>query len=193
MIPPVWSSTKTRGAAPNKPICCAIIATNTDGGGHVANKAGVQIRIIGVGKLRERYVAAACAEFVKRIGPYYPLEVVEVKASLGSQPVTAMREEAERVLRAVHEDDCVWLLDRTGDQLSSVELSRKLADISGAGTRRVTFIIAGTHGGDERLRARANFVWSLSQLTFLHEWARMIVLEQLYRAAKIARNEPYHH
>ncbi len=153
----------------------------------------MQIRVIAVGKLRERYVAAACEDFAKRIGPYYPLDVVEVKASLGSQPVAAMREEAARILRAVHEDDCVWLLDRGGEELSSTDLSRRIADISSAGTRRMTLIIAGSYGADPTLRARADFVWSLSQLTFLHEWARMIVLEQLYRAAKIARNEPYHH
>lgn len=160
---------------------------------HVANKASVQIRIVSVGKLRERYAAAACDEFAKRIGPYYPLEIVEVKASLGSQPTAAMREEAQRILRAVHEDDCVWLLDRTGDQLSSTDLSRMLSGIANAGTRRLVFVIAGTYGAADALRTRADFVWSLSQLTFLHEWARMIVLEQLYRAAKIARNEPYHH
>ncbi len=95
--------------------------------------------------------------------------------------------------RHLREDDCVWLLDRGGDELSSVELSRRIESAANAGTRRMTFVIAGTYGSDDSLRERADFVWSLSALTFLHEWARMIVLEQLYRAAKIARNEPYHH
>jgi 23S rRNA (pseudouridine1915-N3)-methyltransferase len=85
------------------------------------------------------------------------------------------------------------LLDRTGDEPSSEDLSRMLAGVSNQGTRRLTLIIAGTYGAASALRERADFVWSLSRLTFLHEWARMIVLEQLYRAAKIARNEPYHH
>jgi 23S rRNA (pseudouridine1915-N3)-methyltransferase len=153
----------------------------------------MQIRVIAVGKLRERYVTAACEDFRTRIAPYYPLDVVEVKASLGAQPALAMREEAERVLRQVHEDDRVWLLDRTGEQLSSEELSRMVGEVANAGTRRLTLIVAGTYGADESLRKRADFVWSLSKLTLLHEWARMFVLEQLYRAAKIARNEPYHH
>lgn len=104
-----------------------------------------------------------------------------------------MHEEADRLLRQVHEDDVVWLLDRDGDELSSEELSRMVGGITNAGTRRMTLIIAGTYGAHESLRRRSDFVWSLSRLTFLHEWARMIVLEQLYRAAKIARNEPYHH
>lgn len=153
----------------------------------------MQVRIIAVGKLKARYAVQACAEFAKRLGPYFPLEITEVKASDGSQPLQAMREEAERITKHVHEDDCVWLLDRTGDELSSEQLSRMIAGVGNAGTRRMTFVIAGTYGADDSLRERADFVWSLSPLTFLHEWARMIVLEQLYRAAKIARNEPYHH
>ena len=62
-----------------------------------------------------------------------------------------------------------------------------------AGQPRLTLLIAGTYGASTELQARAQFAWSLSKLTLLHEWARMLVLEQLYRAAKIARNEPYHH
>lgn len=153
----------------------------------------MQIRLVAVGKLRERYVNAACADFSERIAPYYPLEVVEVKASLGTAPSLAMSEEAARVLKHIHADDRVWLLDRAGEQLSSEELSRKVGEIANSGTRRLTLVVAGTYGAGEDLRRRADFVWSLSKLTLLHEWARMFVLEQLYRAAKIARNEPYHH
>jgi 23S rRNA (pseudouridine1915-N3)-methyltransferase len=153
----------------------------------------VQIRIVAVGKLKAAYAVQACADFAKRIAPYYPLEIVEVKASDGSQPAQAMRDESERIAKQLHEDDCVWLLDRRGEQFSSEHLSERISRAANAGTRRMAFIIAGTYGADESLRARADVVWSLSPLTFLHEWARMIVLEQLYRAAKIARNEPYHH
>ena len=166
---------------------------NPDMAAAVANSAIVQIRVLAVGKMRERYAAQACAEFEKRLRPYYPVEIVEVKASDGGQPVNAMREEAERIAKHVHEDDCVWLLDRTGEQLSSEQLSRMISAVGNEGTRRLTFVIAGTYGAADSLRERADFVWSLSALTFLHEWARMIVLEQVYRAAKIARNEPYHH
>ena len=166
---------------------------NPDMPAAVANSAIVQIRVLAVGKMRERYAAQACAEFEKRLRPYYPVEIIEVKASDGSQPVNAMREEAERISKHVHEDDCVWLLDRTGDELSSEQLSRMISAVGNEGTRRLTFVISGTYGAADSLRERADFVWSLSALTFLHEWARMIVLEQVYRAAKIARNEPYHH
>jgi len=153
----------------------------------------MQMRIVAVGKVRERYVAQACDEFRKRIAPYYPFEVDEVKASAGTAPQTAIREEGERILKMLQPDEQVWLLERGGAELSSENLSAKIGEIVNAGTRRLTFVIGGTFGTSAALRDRADFVWSLSKLTFLHEWARMIVLEQLYRAAKIARNEPYHH
>ncbi|HZZ64280.1 MAG TPA: 23S rRNA (pseudouridine(1915)-N(3))-methyltransferase RlmH [Candidatus Baltobacteraceae bacterium] len=149
----------------------------------------MNVRMIAVGKVHERYINQACEEFMKRLRPYYPLEVIEVRhAASGS-----LSEEAERILRLLHQDDMVWLLDRAGTQLSSEELSTMLADISHRGTRRLTLVIGGTFGADKRLVERADFVWSLSRLTLLHEWARALVLEQIYRAAKIARNEPYHH
>lgn len=153
----------------------------------------MQLRLIAVGKVRERYIAAACDDFARRLLPYYPLDILEVRASAGSQPAAAMREEAERILGAIHADDYVCLLERSGNQFGSEELSRKLAEVAFTGTRRMVFVVAGTFGADASLVSRANLLWSLSKLTFLHEWARMIVLEQLYRAAKIARNEPYHH
>ena len=153
----------------------------------------MNLRLIYVGKTRTSYVAQACAEYGKRLGPYFPLEEIEVRASDGSDPATAMREEAERVARHLRPDDRVWLLERSGTELSSPELERRLDAVANSGATRLTFVIAGTYGADPTLVARATFCWSLSQLTFLHEWARMFVLEQLYRAAKIARNEPYHH
>ncbi len=153
----------------------------------------MQLRVIAVGKIRERYVAQACADFAARLAPYYPIEVVEVRASPGSRPAEAMAQEAARILKTVSAQDCMWLVDRAGRELSSDELSGMLGRAGVSGKRRISLVIAGTYGADATLQARADFVWSLSRLTFLHEWARMIVLEQLYRAAKIARNEPYHH
>jgi 23S rRNA (pseudouridine1915-N3)-methyltransferase len=153
----------------------------------------MRIRLVVVDKLRARYVAEACAEFRKRLTPYFPYEEVEVRAGNGSDPAAAMREEAGRIIGLLRPDERVWLLERTGAQLTSEDLARKLQDVANEGIARLTFVVGGTYGVDPALRDRADFLWSLSALTFLHEWARMIVLEQLYRAAKIARNEPYHH
>lgn len=153
----------------------------------------MNLRLIYVGKTRTPYVVAACADFGKRLAPYLPLEEIEVRSSDGSDPVAAMREEADRILRHLRPDDALWLLERTGEELASPELAARIGAFAASGAGRLTLAIAGTYGADASLVARANFRWSLSKLTFLHEWARALVLEQLYRAAKIARNEPYHH
>jgi 23S rRNA (pseudouridine1915-N3)-methyltransferase len=153
----------------------------------------VHIRLIAVGKLRESYLAAAAADFRKRLGPYHRLEEIEVKAADGSRPDAAMAAEGEAILRAIAPNDHVWLLERDGIELTSVELAQRLERAPVDGISRVTIVIAGTYGASPAVLERANFRWSLSRLTFLHEWARAIVLEQLYRATKIAKDEPYHH
>ncbi len=153
----------------------------------------MKTRLVAVGRIREAYVREAVADFARRLARIAHLDELEVAASHGSDAVRAMREEGERVLRTIEPSETVWLLERTGRELSSVELSEKIEALAIAGTGRLTIVVAGTYGADPALVARADFLWSLSKLTFLHEWARAIVLEQLYRAAKIARNEPYHH
>jgi len=153
----------------------------------------MHVRIVAVGRVREVYIAAACADFSARLAPYFPLEIVEVRASSDPRAEDAVHEEGERILKAVGAGDRFWLLDRDGKELSSPELSRAIDDVAHSGVRRLTLAVAGTFGAAESVRRRADFVWSLSKLTLLHEWARALLLEQLYRAAKIARNEPYHH
>jgi 23S rRNA (pseudouridine1915-N3)-methyltransferase len=140
----------------------------------------MQLRLIAVGKLREPYLIAAAEDFRRRLRPYHKLEEIEV------------RDDAA-VLHRLRPDDHVWLLERTGTMFSSEEFAQRLERLPVEGISRATFVIAGADGADAALLARANVRWSLSPLTFLHEWARVLVLEQLYRAAKIAANEPYHH
>jgi 23S rRNA (pseudouridine1915-N3)-methyltransferase len=153
----------------------------------------MHVRLVAVDKVRTAYVNDACAEFRKRLQPYYAYEEVEVRAAHGGDPGAAMREEGERILRLLRPSERVWLLDRGGAAFSSETLAKELNTLAHDGTSHLTFVVAGTYGADASLKARADVLWSLSPLTFLHEWARMIVLEQLYRAAKITRNEPYHH
>ncbi len=116
-----------------------------------------------------------------------------MRAADGGDPERAMQTEGEAVLRLLAPTDHVWLLERDGTQFSSEELAERFDALALGGTSRVTFVIAGTYGASPALLARANVRWSLSRLTLLHEWARALVLEQLYRAAKIAHDEPYHH
>ena len=140
----------------------------------------MHVRVIAVGKLREPYLIAAADDFRRRLRPYHRLEEIEVR-------------DDEAIVRQLAPHDHVWLLERTGTQFSSPELAQRIEQLAIEGTSHLTFVVAGTFGASPELVQRANVLWSLSQLTFLHEWARIIVLEQLYRAAKIAKNEPYHH
>jgi 23S rRNA (pseudouridine1915-N3)-methyltransferase len=153
----------------------------------------VIVRLIAVGKIRERYIAAAMADFRTRLRPYHRLEEVEVRAADGADPERAMRTEGEAILKLLDPNDTVWLLERGGSAFSSEDLARRIERLPHEGVARLTVIVAGTYGASPALLSRADLRWSLSPLTLLHEWARALVLEQLYRAAKIARDEPYHH
>ena len=154
---------------------------------------GVHVRLIAVGKVRERYIAEALADFRTRLRPYHRLEEIEVRAADGGDPVRAMRTEGESILKLLEPSDHVWLLERSGELLTSEEVARRIERLPHEGIARLTLVVAGTFGASDTLLARADLRWSLSPLTFLHEWARVLAVEQLYRAAKIARDEPYHH
>lgn len=151
------------------------------------------IRLVAVGKVRERYISAALDDFRTRLRPYHRLEEVEVRAADGTDPARAMQTEGEAILKLIDPADRVWLLERTGESFSSEELARRIERLPHEGIARLTLVVAGTYGASEALLRRADLRWSLSPLTLLHEWARALVLEQVYRAAKIARDEPYHH
>jgi 23S rRNA (pseudouridine1915-N3)-methyltransferase len=153
----------------------------------------MHLRLIAVGKLREPYLIAAAEDFRRRLRPYHRLDEVEVRAGDGNDAARSMADEADAILRLVAPSETLWLLERTGTELSSEALSARIERLPVEGTSQLTIVIAGTYGAAPALLARAQFRWSLSQLTLLHEWARVLVLEQLYRAAKIAANEPYHH
>jgi 23S rRNA (pseudouridine1915-N3)-methyltransferase len=143
--------------------------------------------------VRERYIADAIADFRVRLRPYHRIEEAEVRAADGADPARAKRAEGEAILKLLDPADRVWLLERTGESFSSEELARRIERLPHEGVARLTIIVAGTYGASDSLLQRADLRWSLSPLTLLHEWARALVMEQVYRAAKIARDEPYHH
>jgi 23S rRNA (pseudouridine1915-N3)-methyltransferase len=149
----------------------------------------VKVEIIAVDKLREQYLRTGCDMYLSRIAPLFPISVTEVRPSSNDDGASA---EGEAILRHVAADVLFWALDQTGQNVTSHELARKLAAAESSGSRQLVVAIGGAKGLSHAVRKRADFVWSLSELTFLHEMARLIVLEQLYRAAKINRGEPYH-
>jgi 23S rRNA (pseudouridine1915-N3)-methyltransferase len=139
----------------------------------------VKLTILAVGKLRDAWIVEGCEEYRKRLRGKLPLDVVEVKDD----------RELERRLPPRAR---VWALDERGGQLSSEELAQSLGRAMGAGEQGLAFLVGGADGLPAPLLARADFRWSLGRLTLPHRLARLILLEQLYRAVSIVRGEPYH-
>lgn len=156
------------------------------------------IRVIACGKCREKWTQLAIEEYAKRIRGYEKLELVEVKdekaeeKNSDAQNGMVKQVEGERLLKQIQEDEFVILLDLKGKELDSVGLEKKIQQLYLQGKSKITFVIGGSLGVSDALIQRANFRWKLSVNTFPHQLCRVIVLEQIYRACKIARNEPYH-
>lgn len=153
----------------------------------------MHLTILCVGRLSSEY-AAVQERYLRMLRPYAEVEVVEV----GETPLTqgaarVLTTEGERLRRRVRPGAYTVALDRRGKQVDSQGLSALLAEQKLYGRSDFQFILGGALGLHERVVAAADFVWSLSELTFPHQLARCIVLEQLYRAARIERGEPYHH
>jgi 23S rRNA (pseudouridine1915-N3)-methyltransferase len=146
-----------------------------------------------VGRLSREY-AAVYDHYAVMLRPYVSLEVVEVPEiplSQGTQRV--MAREGEAVLRRMRPGAFTVVLEREGRELSSHELSARLAELKVDGRSEFQFILGGALGLSPDVRAAADLTWSLSRLTFPHQLARCIVVEQLFRAVRIERGEPYHY
>ena len=158
----------------------------------------MNIMVVCIGKLKEKYWREAVAEYSKRLGGYCSLTVKELKeAPLPSNPSLADEEavkkaEGEAILGAVKDQSYVISLEVKGKKLSSEELAQRMADLALSGKSDVTFIIGGSLGLSEEVSKRADLRLSFSDMTFPHQMMRVILLEQIYRSFKINRNETYH-
>jgi 23S rRNA (pseudouridine1915-N3)-methyltransferase len=139
----------------------------------------VKLALLAVGKLKEAWVQEGCAEYAKRMRGKLPLDLVEVK-------------DDGELSRKIPPRYKLWALDERGKQLSSEELAATIKRHMDGGEQGIAMIIGGADGLPRELVDRAAFVWSLGRLTLPHRLARLIVLEQLYRALSILRGEPYH-
>ena len=154
--------------------------------------------IVAVGKLKERFWADACVEYLKRLQPYAKTTVAEVAdvdpARAGGDAVARERE-GEAILKALSalpERTRVVLLAIGGRERSSENLSAHLDELALNGTSDFAFVIGGSYGVSDAVRARADEQLSFGPITLPHNLARVVLLEQLYRACKISRGEPYH-
>lgn len=155
----------------------------------------LKITVVAVGKLKEKFWVAACDEYLKRLRPYAKVTVAEIPdvdpARAGGVEATREREGAG-ILAAVPEGAHVILMAIEGKQRSSVDFFRHLDDLALRGASELAFVIGGSDGVSDAVRARADETFSFGPITLPHNLARVVLLEQLYRAFKISRGEPYH-
>lgn len=158
----------------------------------------MNIDIAAVGKIKEKYLAEGIKEYSKRLGRYCNLRILEVEDEKTPENLSdkemeeAKRKEGERLISRIPDQAFTIALSIDGKQLSSEELSEKLSDIMVGGTSHIVFVIGGSLGLSDEVLARSQMKLSFSKMTFPHQMMRMILLEQIYRAFRIIKNEPYH-
>ena len=154
--------------------------------------------VVCIGKLKDAYLRDGVAEFVKRMRPYGGITITELNESkIGDKLSDADRkqvvdEEGERLLKVVPKNAYTVLLDVYGKTMSSEDLAKTVAKLEVDGISDMAFIIGGAFGVSEALRQSVNYKLSFSPMTFTHQMVRLLLVEQIYRASKINRNEPYH-
>ena len=149
------------------------------------------IKIICVGKIKEKYLLDAITEYSKRISKYTKLEIIELlDYDLGNKQLT-LEKEKEAILKNINSKDYVITLQIEGNNISSEEFASKINNIF-ISNSNITFIIGGSYGLHDQIKERSNYALSFSKLTFPHQLFRVILLEQIYRCYKINNNESYH-
>lgn len=158
----------------------------------------MNISIICVGKLKEKYWQDAVMEYSKRLAPYCKLKIVELKETklplnAGTAETEAVRiSEGKEILSRLGENTFVIALEIKGERMDSEKFAKKIERLGNDGKSDISFVIGGSLGLSREVSARANYRLSFSDMTFPHQMMRVILLEQIYRCFKINKNEPYH-
>ena len=154
--------------------------------------------LITVGKIKEKYLKDAIAEYSKRLSRYCKLEIVEVADEKTPDNASdtvedAIRDkEGERILKYIKEDAYVITLEIAGKMLTSEEMAEKIEKLGVQGNSHIIFIIGGSIGLGKEILKRSDYALSFSKMTFPHQLMRVILLEQIYRSYRIMNHEPYH-
>ena len=146
----------------------------------------MKITILAIGKLKERYLIEAVEEYLKRLKPYATVEIVEL------QECRTIEEEGEKLISRLPKDSWICVLDVFGEVMSSEQFAQTMSNLALNGQSKLVFVIGGAFGISDKIRKVANLRLSLSKMTFTHQMTRLILIEQIYRAFKINRGEPYH-
>lgn len=157
----------------------------------------MKIKILCVGKIKEKFFNDALLEYKKRLSGYCKIEIIEVndekiKYENESNKQIAMKKEGERLLAKIKDNDYLVTLEIKGEKMSSENLANKINKLSIEGVSNIVFLIGGSYGISKEVRNRSNFSLSFSEMTFPHQLMRVVLLEQIYRVFKINKNEPYH-
>lgn len=149
------------------------------------------IRIICVGKVKEKFYREAIEEYVKRLTKYTKLEIIEVSDVDFDNKDMILEREKENILKILNDKDYIITLEIEGKQMTSIDFSRKIDNIF-LNNSNITFIIGGSYGLHKDIKNMSNYALSFSQFTFPHQLFRIVLLEQIYRSFKIQKNESYH-
>lgn len=158
----------------------------------------MKITLLTVGKIKEKFLRDAIAEYSKRLSKYCKLEIIEVADEKTPDHASEVVEksirdkEGERLMRYIRDDDYVITLEIGGKMLDSVAFSRQLENLGIRGQSHIWFVIGGSIGLGDALVKRSDYALSFSKMTFPHQLMRVILLEQIYRSYRIMTNQPYH-
>ncbi len=158
----------------------------------------MKITLITVGKIKERYLREAIAEYSKRLSRYCRLEILETpdektpEDALEAAEAAVRDKEGKRILKLLREDAYVITLEIQGKMLDSAELADKIEGLGIRGKSHLVFVIGGSIGLSTEVCARSDYALSFSRMTFPHQLMRVILLEQIYRSFRIIHGEPYH-
>lgn len=156
----------------------------------------MRIVLLQTGKTTEKYIAEGVADYFSRIVKFTGFEIITIPdlKNTGKMPVTEqVRREGKMLLQTLDKDDFMILLDRNGRKLSTLEFSRELEKFLMMPKKRMAFVIGGAWGVSDDVYGRANYVLSISEMTFSHQVVRLLFMEQLYRALTVIKGIPYHH
>ena len=155
----------------------------------------MKIKIVALGKIKEKFLKDGIDEFLKRLRPYATVEILELTPiEIRDENLTSkiLEQEGTKILENIKPDSYVITLEILGKQLSSEEFAQKINEVSISGTGELVFIIGSSCGISPIVSQRANYKLSISKMTFLHQFARLLLVEQIYRAFKILKGETYH-
>ncbi|MEC0303636.1 23S rRNA (pseudouridine(1915)-N(3))-methyltransferase RlmH [Terribacillus saccharophilus] len=158
----------------------------------------MKITIISVGKLKEKYLKQGIEEYTKRLGAYAKVDLIEVPDEKAPENLSeadmqiVKQKEGDRILSKIGPDDYVISLEIKGQMITSEQLASKIDGLATYGKSKIVFVIGGSLGLSEEVMQRSDYALSFSKMTFPHQLMKLVLVEQVYRAFRIIKGEPYH-